>query len=326
MFLKAQKSGEATISYYYYYIFMKNTFWVCFFMLLCINFKGVSQENSIKIVNLKVNDANNHFGVSYLEGNKIVFTSNLLNKRGKQKLVNGTPQVTLYQGEINEEGDIVNVSALPSKIDGSTFNLSASTFYNADKKYIVITTNTYNSERNSNLSQKASKLRIEIGEFVEGIGWTNFKVPSFCSPRSSYGHPAISPDGKYMYFASTMRGSLGGTDVFRVEINDNNVFGKPENLGSSVNTRKKELFPFIGKDNALYFSSNRPGGKGKMDIYKCEMLEDGTFDKAKILEAPINSKFDDYSFMLNEDLKSGYFTSARPKGKGGDDLYYFMIE
>ncbi|WP_452229408.1 hypothetical protein [Lacinutrix sp. MEBiC02404] len=303
---------------------MRNTFWVCFIVLSCITIKGVAQNDTIKIVNLEVNDENNHFGVSYLEDNKIVFTSNLLNKRGKQEFLNDTPLVTLYQGEIDGEGEIINVVPLPSKFNRSAFNMSASAFYTTDKKYIAITTNVYNTTRNANLSQKASKLRIEIGEYVEGIGWTNFKVPSFCNPRSSYGHPAVSPDGKYMYFVSTMRGTLGGTDIFRVTINENNVFGKPENLGSKVNTRKKELFPFIGKDNALYFSSNRPEGKGKMDIYKSEFLEDGTFGEAQLLEEPINSKYDDYSFMLNDDLKSGYFSSARPKGKGGDDLYYFF--
>ncbi|WP_452232004.1 hypothetical protein [Lacinutrix sp. MEBiC02595] len=303
---------------------MRNTFWVCFIVLSCITIKGVAQNGTIKIVNLEVNDENNHFGVSYLEDNKIVFTSNLLNKRGKQEFLNDTPLVTLYQGEIDGEGEIINVVPLPSKFNRSAFNMSASAFYTTDKKYIAITTNVYNTTRNANLSQKASKLRIEIGEYVEGIGWTNFKVPSFCNPRSSYGHPAVSPDGKYMYFVSTMRGTLGGTDIFRVTINENNVFGKPENLGSKVNTRKKELFPFIGKDNALYFSSNRPEGKGKMDIYKSEFLEDGTFGEAQLLEEPINSKYDDYSFMLNDDLKSGYFSSARPKGKGGDDLYYFF--
>ncbi|MBQ0787841.1 MAG: hypothetical protein KBT69_10085, partial [Oceanihabitans sp.] len=108
---------------------MRNTFWVCFIMLSCITTKGFAQNDAIKIVNLKVNDENNHFGVSHLEENKIVFTSNLLNRRGKQELLNDTPLVTLYQGEINAEGDIINVAPLPTKIDGAAFNMSASTFY-----------------------------------------------------------------------------------------------------------------------------------------------------------------------------------------------------
>jgi len=326
MFLTTLKNGEAIIKLFTIVLIMKNTFWVCCLMLLSISFKGFSQNDKRNIVNLKLNDENNHFGVSYLEDNKIVFTSNLLTKRGKQEFLNGTPLVTLYQGEIDQEGEIINVSPLPSKLDCDAFNMSAAAFYTTDKKYIVITTNVYNTTRDANLSQKASKLRMEIGEYVEGVGWTNFKVPSFCNPRSSYGHPAISPDGKFMYFVSTMRGTLGGTDIFRVAINENNVFGKPENLGPKVNTRKKELFPFVGKDNALYFSSNRPKGKGQLDIYKCEILEDGTFSEAQLLDDPINSRFDDYSFMLNDNLESGYFSSARPKGKGGDDLYYFKLE
>jgi len=303
---------------------MKNTFWIWLMLFVSINFNIFSQNDPIQIniINLEINNEHNHFGVSLFDENEVVFTSNLLNKRGKLQLKNGTPQLTLYKGVINNEGDIINVELLPKKVKGSVFNLSASTF-TLDKKFLLVTTNLYNSERKDNLSQKASKLRIEIGEYVDGVGWTNFKVPSFCNSRYSYGHPTISPDGEYLYFVSNMNGTIGGTDIFRAKINENNVFGKPENLGPQVNTRKKELFPFIGKDNALYFTSNRPRGKGNLDIYKCEILEDGTFGEAQLLESPINSRYDDYSFMLNEDLKSGYFTSSRPKGKGGDDLYYF---
>jgi len=283
---------------------------------------GYGQNEAYSIKNLKVNNANNHFGVSFFKDNKIVFTSNLLTKRGKIKHLNGTPQLTLYSAEINSEGDIINEKLLPKKIDASVFNLSAATF-SPDKKSIYVTTNLYNSKRNSNLKQGASKLTIQVGEYIEGIGWTNFKPLSFCDSRYSYGHPAISADGKYLYFVSNMRGSAGGTDIFRVSIDEDGIFGDPENLGAKINTRKKELFPFISADNQLYFSSNRPGGYGNLDIYKSQILEDGSFSKAELLEGPINTRLDDFGLIMNNDLKSGYFTSSRAGGQGGDDLYYF---
>ena len=296
------------------------------FLLALISIKHCySQNKKYKIVNLKINNSNNHFGVSYFKGNTVVFTSNLLNKRGKVKLINGTPQLTLYLGEINPDGNITDVKPLPKKIEGTVFNFSAAVF-SLDRKTMFVTTNLYNSKRNDKLQQGASKLTIQQGEYIEDVGWTNFKPLSFCKARYSYGHPALSPDGKYLYFVSNMRGTVGSTDIFRVQIDEAGNFGTPENLGPSINTRKKELFPFISADNHLYFSSNRPSGHGKLDVYRSKIQVDGSLTSPELLNDPINSRLDDYGFILNSDLTSGYFTSSRPGGQGGDDLYYFTEE
>ena len=83
------------------------------------------------------------------------------------------------------------------------------------------------------------------------------------------------------------------------------------------------MFPFISSDNTLYFASNRSNGFGGFDIYKSVMHEDGSFEKSIKKPKPINSPKDDFS-LITTDGKSGFLSSKRIKGKGDDDIYYFL--
>jgi Tol biopolymer transport system component len=161
---------------------------------------------------------------------------------------------------------------------------------------------------------------------MEGEGWGNFKILPFCDEAFSFGHPAISPDGKTLYFVSSLTGSKGVTDIYKVSILGNNNYGEPERLSNNVNSNAKELFPYVSFDGYLYYSAKKRDGMGRLDVYKSKILEDGTYGPSEILEAPINSKYDDYGFIINVDSKSGYFTSNRRGGKGGADVYYFETE
>jgi outer membrane protein OmpA-like peptidoglycan-associated protein len=118
-----------------------------------------------------------------------------------------------------------------------------------------------------------------------------------------------------------MPGGYGGTDIYVVDIEGNNTYSKPRNLGLAVNSSRKEMFPFITK-NTLYFSSNRTDGLGGLDIYKSAFSAEG-FDKAENLGAPFNSARDDFSIIIDEKTEKGYFASNRPGGKGKDDIYSF---
>jgi hypothetical protein len=173
---------------------------------------------------------------------------------------------------------------------------------------------------------KTRNLRIERGEYVEGKGYSNFKPLSFCDPNYSYAHPAVSPNGNYLYFTSNIPSAKGPTDIFRIKIEGDNKFGDPENLGDFINSPRKEMFPTVTNDNILYFSSDRARGIGGLDIYKCIIDEDGKIGTPVLMPEPINSRGDDICFVLNKNGKEGYFTSNRAKGKGEDDIYYFEIK
>ena len=101
------------------------------------------------------------------------------------------------------------------------------------------------------------------------------------------------------------------------------TYGDVVRLDDDINSSRTEIFPFISADNKLYFTSNRRGGKGGLDIYVYDLESNDEEQKPKSLAAPINSRGDDFSFFLNDDLTTGYISSRRLKGEGGDDLYYF---
>jgi len=134
------------------------------------------------------------------------------------------------------------------------------------------------------------------------------------------GHPAISNDGKYIIFASEMKGGFGGSDLYVIE-KKGNSWSAPKNLGAQINTKGDEDFPVIYKDNTLYFSSNGKIGFGGLDIFKTS-FNNGVVSSSTILLEPYNSSADDFGFVANNDNENyGYFTSNRFGGSGDDDIY-----
>ena len=285
-----------------------------------------SQTEDYLIKTLKLNTENAHFGLMPFGENKIIFTSYFIDKRGKVKRYEGNPILTIFEADLLEDGKIVNVN--PIQIDPKAkFPGITSAAISPDGKSIYITTNYTNKNRPKG-DFKETNFHIEVGEFKAGLGWTNFKVLPFCKPKYSYAHPALSKDGKTLYFTSNLRGGResvkGGSDIFRVDVLGENKYSNPKNLGHKASSDSREMFPFMNVDNTLYFASNRPGGFGGFDIYKSKMDASGVFQKAEKLPKPFNSKKDDFSLVMNSDNISGYFVSKREGGKGDDDIYYFV--
>src|SRR5690606_6461404 len=152
--------------------------------------------------------------------------------------------------------------------------------------------------------------------------WAKAKELPFNSDRYSMGHPALSPDGKKLYFISDMPGSMGETDIFVVDILGDDKYSRPKNLGPGINTERKEMFPYV-TDKKLYFSSNGRVGLGGLDVYEALLDEEGGFKEAINLGQPINSERDDFSYIVDENTNKGYFASNRMGGQGDDDLYSF---
>lgn len=301
---------------------MKYLFVIIFCGLALMSY---SQEGKYHIKNLKVNDELSQYGAVYQMDNKVFYSRYKVNDFGSvEKNRMDQTIFTVYEGEVSEGGEIINPKEFKSA-DEFTFNSSTAAF-SKDGKYMYVTTN---EEKRGDVYKKGEKtrnLRIERGEYVEGKGYKNFKVLSFCDENYSYAHPAVSPNGDYLYFTSNIPSAKGPTDIFRVKIEGDNKFGDPENLGDEINSPRRETFPTISHDNVLYFSSDRARGVGGLDIYKCIIDEDGTIGKPELMPQPINSRGDDICFELNKNGKEGYFSSNRAKGKGEDDIYYFQVE
>ena len=139
---------------------------------------------------------------------------------------------------------------------------------------------------------------------------------------SSYAHPAVSADGRWLYFVSDMPGGMGGYDLWRVELTSNG-FGPVENLGESINTEGDELFPTCRPTGELYFSTDGRIGMGGLDLYSA--VEDTVTGRWKVthLPYPMNSQADDFGMTFEGLHNRGYFSSNRGNGKGWDKIYRF---
>ncbi len=293
-------------------------------LLVFVGTYGYSQTKTYDIVNLDMNNSNSHYGLFFYQNNKVFFSAPILDYRNiKRKKRKKHIIYSLFEGKRNPNGQIIDVK----RFEGNSLNQfnTSSAVVSPDGIHIYITTN-YNGKGNTYKAKgKSYNLYIARGEYVKGKGWTSFKKLPFCNPNYSYGHPAISPDGDELYFVSNIPSAKGSTDIFKVYIAGDNEYSKPENLGELVNSTRKEVFPFIGKDGVLYFSSDRAGGFGALDVYAAEQDVNHHFKKAKNLPKPLNSKYDDFCYVVDIDNNEGYFSSKRPSGKGEDDIYYFTV-
>jgi len=195
--------------------------------------------------------------------------------------------------------------------------------FSSDFSTIYFTRNNFLNGKVSRTAEGVNNLKIFIAD-ISGNEWKNIRGLAFNSDVYSVGHPALSPDNKTLYFVSDMPGGLGETDIYKSEWLGGK-WGKPLNLGESINTRGKEMFPYIDKQGILYFSSNGQPGIGGLDVFAAKQEENGNFLVVN-LGSPLNSQQDDFGFVLNTDSLNGYYTSNRPGGKGGDDNYSFKVD
>jgi outer membrane protein OmpA-like peptidoglycan-associated protein len=156
--------------------------------------------------------------------------------------------------------------------------------------------------------------------------WDDVKAFDFNNAENySIGHPAVSPDGKTLYFVSDMPGGFGKTDIYFCTKETDGSWSKPRNAGSQINTEGRECFPSVDQDGKLYFSSDGLPGMGGLDMFSAEGSENGWTDPVN-LKYPLNSSKDDFSIYFTATGSAGYFSSDRDGGQGLDDIYSFTPE
>jgi len=274
------------------------------------------------IKNLEINTPQADFGTAFYGENKIVFASP---RKGFSVVrdvweENGERFLDLYEGVINERGDITEKMKLKGEVNSRYHE--AEVIFSNDGKTVYFTRNNYYNKRLGVSSKETTNLAMFKAVVNDKGEWINIIPMPFNNVEYSVGHPALSEDEKTLYFTSDMPGSLGDTDIFKVEVNQSG-FGNPVNLGPKINSTAKDWFPFIDGD-VLYFSSDRWGGKGGTDVYATRL--EGFTPEPISLNAPINGSGDDYAFIINSETRKGYFSSNRADGKGGDDIYSFIEE
>lgn len=274
------------------------------------------------LTNLNVNSYDSDFAASYFKENQIIFSSTRKDSDNRNKKWKGNEQrfLNFYIAEINGEGQVLSYESLKGK--GNTKVHESNAVFNKERSKVYFTRNTYYDNKKKLSRDRRLKLSLYIADVSKDGTWHNIVPFPYNSAEYSTGHPSLSLDGKKLYFVSDMPGGKGKTDIFMVEITESGTFTVPVNLGGNVNTPGREMFPFIAADGTLYFSSDNHNGLGKLDIFKTDSDE---LELAAIqnIGIPFNSSRDDFSLVLNDNLKEGYFSSNRTGGKGDDDIYYF---
>jgi opacity protein-like surface antigen len=179
-------------------------------------------------------------------------------------------------------------------------------------------------QNNNKADRKVHKL---YSADVEGeYYWKNVVPLPFGSRYYSVSQPTLSADATTLYFVSDQEGGQGGTDIYMSKFIDGK-WSQPMNVGAPINTQGNEMYPFIHPDGTLYFASDGHKGMGGLDIFEAIPDKKRTkFLRVANLGTPINSFFDDYGLVLDEVKRKGYFTSDRPAGKGGNDIYELRVD
>ena len=198
----------------------------------------------------------------------------------------------------------------------------ASVSISPDGNTMYFSRNSYYNNKRGRDSKKITHLKIYSVSRENGA-WANEKSLSINNDNYSVTHPALSPDGKYLYFASDMPGGYGGMDLYKAQIGANGSLTNVQNLGDVINTSGDDVFPFINNEGILFFSSDGHVGLGLLDVFSSVKNESGTYVDVINLGAPINSNQDDFSFFLKEDGVTGYFASNRGENIYDDDIYVF---
>lgn len=255
-------------------------------------------------------------------GEKVVFASSSGKTEG-DKIHNwtGLPYLDLFEAEVDEDWRLSHPKPLEGDINTPYHESNA--VFTKDRKTVYFTRNNYFKGRKRKNRQKLVSLKIYQATKMDDGSWKNITELPFNSDSHSVAHPALSPDEKRLYFSSDMEGTHGESDIWYVDILGGGSFGTPVNLGPKINTETREGFPFIGKNNNLYFSSDGHLGLGGLDIFVVSLEAQGEFEEVTNLKQPINSNKDDFGFILNEEKKIGYLASNRDgdAGSGSDDIY-----
>ncbi|WP_405198556.1 OmpA family protein [Christiangramia sp. LLG6405-1] len=248
------------------------------------------------------------FGVFEMDGMIYFVSARAQDVDVKEKTYswNGEPFLDIYVMD-SETGNI-----MPIQGDINTKLHDGPAVVSPDGSTIYFTRNNYLGNKEGKRDKdKTNHLKLYSATSSNG-SWMDVKELPFNSNEYSIGHPSLSRDGRILYFTSDMPNGIGGTDIYKVAINEDNTYGTIENLGAPVNTEFDETFPFLDTNGTLYFSSNGHAGLGLFDIFR---LEEGKITVENLGET-INSSLDDFAYFQVKDSKEGYISSNR---EGEDD-------
>lgn len=246
---------------------------------------------------------------------QLFFTSTRDKALGEDKsLITGLKAPDIFFATKNEKGNWLKPEPLEGEVN-SEYEDGACTF-SPDFKTMYFTRCLIDGE-----APRAAQI------YKSTRSDASWSAPTLCElvkdTVSSFAHPAVSPDGAWLYFVSDMSGGMGGLDIWRTAITGDG-FGGAENLGAAINTQGDEMFPTFRPNGDLYFSSDGHHGMGGLDIYCATQDEQSQWSITNLM-APVNSPNDDFGMTFEGELMRGYFSSNRGDARGWDHIYSFYL-
>jgi outer membrane protein OmpA-like peptidoglycan-associated protein len=282
--------------------------------------KLLDMEPQFYLTNLSINTRLADFGTAFYN-NQVVFASSrdTMNLHTRIYKWNEQPYLNLFLADtVNNGADLNNVTKYSKNINSKYHEAIAA--FSPDGTIMYFTRNNYTNKDLRRGEDGTNHLKLYKSELIEN-DWSTPRELPFNSEDYSVGQPALSSDGKKLYFVSDMPGAIGATDIFVVDILADDSYSNPKNLGPTINTSGREMFPYV-TENKLYFSSDGHLGLGGLDVFESSFSEGYTMPEN--LGRPLNSQLDDFAFIVNEKTQKGYVSSNRKGGKGDDDIYSFQ--
>jgi hypothetical protein len=246
----------------------------------------------------------------------IIFCSNKRFSTLKDRTAfDGRRLYNIYQAERRDTSDWTKPAEIKSE-RSSLFNNGPLCFA-PDGKTVYFT-----SEVETGKAAKKRRFKNHLGIFIADLSGTDLislRPFKFNNLQYDIAQPSVSSDGKFLFFASDKPGGQGGSDLYYCEL-INGEWSEPVNMGPEVNSSGVENYPFMHPSGKLYFTSDRPGGVGRLDVY-FTTLYNGKWEDPVLLPEPINSTSDDFAFAAQSNLQTGYFSSNRRRS---DDIYEFV--
>ncbi|MDG1262610.1 MAG: OmpA family protein [Flavobacteriales bacterium] len=282
---------------------------------------GAFQEKDCKVQPVALNSKELDFAPVHF-GEKLYFITNrkgVEHKSGEYDPWTNGRFTDVFYAMVNEDGTVSEPLPSPDIPLGPYHE--GPICFSPDGKELYMTTSDIDDNKRyyddfNNTRVKVVRLRKNS----DGM-WKRTTDLSFYSSDYNTAHPAVSPDGKMLVYASDKPGGQGKMDLYYCKRNSTGGWGKSTPFGAHINTNGNEVFPSFDKDGTLYFSSNHHAGFGGMDIFQIQR-EGDNWSLPKNMGKPINSARDDFGITFGEDNNSGYFTSNRNTGNKDDVLYF----
>lgn len=280
--------------------------------------RSKSEPKSRYVVkNAKIfNSMRSDFSPMYLDKtlNTLYFTSSTEKATGTLKSeITGTKRSDIFYSTKDERGEWQRPEPAGGELNTDADEGVVSFSPDGQTMYLTVARRSLNSD---------TSVEIYTSRRSDATWSAPQKFEITADTLSVFGHPAVSPDGEYLYFVSDMPGGLGGKDIWRINLKSPS--GSLENMGEQINTPGDEMFPYVRTDSLLYFASDGHPGFGGLDLFSAKLNSTGQRWSVDNLGIPVNSSGDDFGITFGTG-ESGFFSSNRKDARGYDSIYSFEL-